>query len=246
MSYEDFLDDEQYFGCCVTSTGGVPLDKTLKKYLKEPSGIFIESGAYDGLSQSNTAIFEMKYGWTGVLIEPSANLQSSIRSNRPNAIVIHAALVSSEMNGTRMTDPGGKPDGTSSPGGEVQGRSISSILDEFAMPHVDFWSLDVEGAELDALHGMDFARHRPSWILIEIWDANPRVFAHMAAVRYELVDDSSSNDGSISGWTHPTRHRDFLFRDALARCPAPAPLAPAAPAAQRTAAPRAAVSATSS
>ncbi len=89
MSYQDFLADEQYLGCCVTSTGGVPLDKHFL------SGIFIESGTYDGLNQSNTAIFEMKYGWTGVLIEPS-DLQSSIRANRSNAIVIHAALVCSK------------------------------------------------------------------------------------------------------------------------------------------------------
>ena len=235
MSYEDFLDDELYFGCCVTSTGGVPLDKTLKRYLKYPSGIFIESGAYDGLTQSNTAIFEMKFGWTGLLIEPSAALQSLIRSNRPNAIVIHAALVSSEMNGTRMTDPGGRPDGKSSPlgGGEVVGRSISSILDDLARPRIDLWSLDVEGAELGALRGMDFSRHRPAWILIEVWDADPRIFAHMAGAGYELVDDASSSDGSISGWTHPTFHRDFLFRDPGPRCPAPAGPPAAGPAPER-------------
>ena len=33
------------------------------------NGFFIEAGAYDGESYSNSLFFEMKYNWTGILVE---------------------------------------------------------------------------------------------------------------------------------------------------------------------------------
>ena len=33
--------------------------------------VFLEAGAFDGELLSNSLLFEMKKGWTGVLIEPN-------------------------------------------------------------------------------------------------------------------------------------------------------------------------------
>ena len=33
------------------------------------NGFFIEAGAYDGESYSNSLFFEMKFNWTGILVE---------------------------------------------------------------------------------------------------------------------------------------------------------------------------------
>ena len=74
---------------------GVPLDKKLLKILKEPNQIFIEVGGNDGVSQSNTKLFEEFYGWRGLLVEASANLIKKCKRNRPMSIVEHYALVSS-------------------------------------------------------------------------------------------------------------------------------------------------------
>ena len=46
------------------------LDLKLEKYLNYNNGFFIELGANDGISQSNTYYFEKNKNWNGVLIEP--------------------------------------------------------------------------------------------------------------------------------------------------------------------------------
>ena len=38
---------------------------------QQENGFFIECGAYDGVSLSNSLFFEVKRGWTGLLIEPN-------------------------------------------------------------------------------------------------------------------------------------------------------------------------------
>ena len=47
------------------------INKKLDKYLNFRDGFFVELGANDGLSQSNTFYLEKKLGWRGILIEPS-------------------------------------------------------------------------------------------------------------------------------------------------------------------------------
>ena len=58
------------------------INKKLDKYLNCRDGFFVELGANDGLSQSNTFYLEKKLGWRGILIEPSIkklNLAKKIR-----------------------------------------------------------------------------------------------------------------------------------------------------------------------
>jgi hypothetical protein len=47
-------------------------------------------------------------------------------------------------------------------------RCLSDLIDEAGLgPAIDFFSLDVEGAEMAVLGGLDFSRHGPRWILVE-------------------------------------------------------------------------------
>ena len=51
---------------------GEPLDKKLDILLNhKENGFYIELGAFDGITQSNTYFFELNRGWKGILIEPS-------------------------------------------------------------------------------------------------------------------------------------------------------------------------------
>jgi len=57
-----------------------------------------------------------------MLVEASRALAASTRANRPDAIVEHAALVSPDLSGQCLGDPGGEPTGSVGMG-SVQGAS---------------------------------------------------------------------------------------------------------------------------
>ena len=50
---------------------------------------------------------------------------------------------------------------------EVPTATLSSILDRHRIGAPDLLLLDVEGAEIDVLEGLDFTRHGPRFILAE-------------------------------------------------------------------------------
>ena len=41
------------------------------------NGFFVEAGAYDGMSVSNSLLMEHKYGWTGEARQPSKTAMDS-------------------------------------------------------------------------------------------------------------------------------------------------------------------------
>lgn len=195
-----------------------PVDQTLKKFLTEPCGFFIEAGAQDVISFSNTLIFARKFGYRGILVEPATSLIERLKQNRPESIVFNGALTSFLKDGSQVTVTSGSPMGTVSDDivnakSTVIARSLSKLLDEYGVHKIDFFSLDVEGHEVEILNGIDFTRHRPIFVLIEIWNRNPETFQAMDRACYTLYNESVDHEGSISMWNHWTAHRDFLFVD---------------------------------
>jgi hypothetical protein len=56
----------------------------------------------------------------------------------------------------------------------VPAKTLSQILEKQRISHIDLFSLDVEGYEPEVLQGLDFKRHRPTWLLLEVRD-RPRI-----------------------------------------------------------------------
>ena len=134
-------------------------------------GTFVELGALDGVSMSNSYLFEKCFGWRGVLIEANGdNFAKMQKANRNRSHLVHSAI----CNGTgtvRFTKGGnnvaaqvdvmdpkhwkrwGKVIGTRVD--EVSCRSLASILADNGMPRPTFLSLDVEGAEAIVLRTVD-------------------------------------------------------------------------------------------
>jgi FkbM family methyltransferase len=167
------------------------LDKKLEGYIDFDNGIFVEAGANDGETQSNTAYFARHRGWRGLLIEPIPELAARCRVARLESVVENCALVAVNADGQSVpmtycglmsvveggwsdpeaerahVDAGRQIQSLTTYHVDVPGRSLSSLLDQHKMTHVDLLSLDVEGFERQALEGLDLKRHRPRFILVE-------------------------------------------------------------------------------
>lgn len=172
------------------------LDRKLAQIFEAREGFFIEAGANDGYTQSNTYFFEKMRNWTGILIEPIPELCARCRRERPRSVVVQAALVRPEHGSDEIEmDFAGLMSVSARAFGDkearrrhvaagltqhgvdrtytvkVPARTLSSIIDTYAAGReIDLLSLDVEGSELEALAGLDLARHAPRYLLVEARD----------------------------------------------------------------------------
>ena len=159
------------------------LDKNVIPYLPK-MGTFLEVGANDGYSQSNTYHLERVRGWSGILIEPLPSLFARCQLVRPHSWCYNAACVPDGFASSMIEmadldlmsvalglqpeeDQAARLSVATSGNVLVPARTISSIIDDSPFSRIDFMSVDVEGAELGLLDGLDWKRHAPSWLLIE-------------------------------------------------------------------------------
>ncbi len=192
------------------------LDRKLERWIDFDGGTFVEAGANNGTSQSNTYYFERYRGWSGLLVEPIAEKAEECRRNRPNSIVENCALGLPEQDGddvkltfcNLMTVTEGsmenavERDAHLATGSKLQNvepyeftvtcRTLSGLLDKHRIGKVDLLSLDVEGFELQVLKGLDLDRHRPRYILVEARDEDA-IRAHLAP-KYDEVAKLSHHD----------------------------------------------------
>ena len=75
------------------------LDRKMEKYLNYKNGFFIEMGANDGFTQSNTYFLEKKYNWYGLLIEPSEKFTLLKKNRSKNNIFSDLACCSFKNRG---------------------------------------------------------------------------------------------------------------------------------------------------
>jgi FkbM family methyltransferase len=152
----------------------------LKNFLnkKNCNGIFLELGACDGIRHSNTYALEQYLNFTGVLIEPGRIDFSNLIKNRPNCknfnclVGVEEGKVDYIGDRTSVGGPLKLLENTKyNPNeknwieawnlnkGDIQKvhcRKLSDILHEANIKYIDFWSLDVEGSELEVLKTMDW------------------------------------------------------------------------------------------
>jgi FkbM family methyltransferase len=182
------------------------LDLKLRPYLPERNGFFVEAGANDGLTFTNTLYFERYRGWRGLLVEPLPERAARCRENRPNCVVESCALVAPDFPEAEITmrfSPGAAAgDGAAAgsdgrgPGGvqevRVPARTLNALLAKHGLTQVDLLSLKVNGGELTALRGLDLKRFQPRWIVVEAHD-RPAIEAHLQP-SYEAVAELTPRD----------------------------------------------------
>lgn len=161
-----------------------PEDLIAARLFMDYVGTFVDIGAYDGLSLSNTHYF-YKRGWQGVNLEPHPENYAQLCINQPHAINLNLAVGETPEYESRIWTAPGKPVVTGYnlpqwyvdsevPGGKaglvpmtVTRSTLTTILDAAHVDKVDYLSLDVDGTELDVLKGLDLSRWRPRLMIIE-------------------------------------------------------------------------------
>ncbi|MCB9959996.1 MAG: FkbM family methyltransferase [Rhodospirillaceae bacterium] len=184
---------------------------------------YVEAGANDGLTQSNTYFLERKFAGHGVLVEPAPQRFAELVRNRSKknrffrcalvpfgypdkevpmlyADLMSVAFINSETDLNKDRDAiisSATPHlrGRDTPFDfTAPARTLNDVLAEAGAPKiVDLLSLDVEGNELNVLSGVDHAHYRFRHILVEARD-EPRMSQFLAAHGYRLVARLSHHD----------------------------------------------------
>lgn len=198
-----------------------PLDLKLLPYLsKYKNGFYVEAGANDGITQSNTMLLEKEYGWKGLLVEPSLKAYELCKQNRSsNNIIMNCALVSSDetktvkgdFDGILMASVNGERNSRQDLNIEVPSYTLSQIVKNNNIKEIDFMSLDVEGYELEVLKGIDLtANWSPKVFLIEVYT---KEFEELKALleTYYTFEGNFTNYNKIDnpGWDES--HNDYIF-----------------------------------
>lgn len=158
---------------------------------KKRKGVFIDIGAHDGITLSNTYVLEKEFDWTGICIEPIDYEYEKLIKCR-NCITYNCACY--ETNGIEkfiLLEYDGYPDMLSgiakdisfkhmghilSEGGrmcakrkviEVPTRILNEILEENKIYDIDFLSVDTEGSELKILKSIDYNKFNIKIIIYE-------------------------------------------------------------------------------
>ena len=148
-------------------------------YQNKENGYFLEVGAYDGLSMSNTFLLEKKYNWKGICIECNPMYFEMLQNNRPNCNNSpHAVYDEDDKIMTFINDDTGGCSGFVETNShthilnkniiEVTTKKLTTILDEFNAPNfIEFLSLDTEGSEYNILNAHDFKKYLFGYICVE-------------------------------------------------------------------------------
>ena len=142
-------------------------DLFVRWWLREKrEGYFVEFGATDGISLSNTKNLEQHFGWNGILAEPARRWHAALRENRSCAI--EAACVRSNSGETLLFNEVAEAElstlvefsdkdfhAEARQRGNVYSVNTISLRDLLnkhdAPPHIDYLSIDTEGSELTIL-----------------------------------------------------------------------------------------------
>lgn len=143
------------------------------------NGYFVEFGAADGVTGSNTYLLE-KQGWNGILADPNRSYSTHLKSARSS----HVDLVC-------ISDKSGEElefieNGLLSKVGKIENRNktlglirrnrtykvptltLEALLDKWQAPHnIEFISIDTEGTEVQILEKFDFNKYNVQSFVVE-------------------------------------------------------------------------------
>lgn len=171
-------------------------------------GFFLEAGAADGFSESNTYLLEKRYGWRGICVEPNPELFERLSNSGractcvPDLIDGSEKVVEFVSSGQESGIVGDDTDNSVAMRSDhiealrdvgmvqsMRSKTLQMILDEHRAPDtIDYFSFDVEGAETRILRTFPFDRYR--FLAMTVERPTPELNSLLFANDYVFVRNS--------------------------------------------------------
>jgi len=202
---------------------------------KNINGTFLEIGGFDGITYSNTYALEKYLNFKGILIEPSPSSFQKMIKNRPNCYNVQCAI-SNDKTEIDFVGDGTAVGGSkhildtmvhdnktwadqwnlNNPIVKVPAKKLKDIIKESGIKYIDFFSLDVEGGELDVLKSMDW--NIPIYIIVMevgaslVWNNASKVEECREILRKNGFKSDGKTYGLDEWWINDNYFRkDILF-----------------------------------
>lgn len=178
-------------------------------FKKKQNGFFLDIGANDGISCSNTLFLEKERGWSGICIEPIPDVFNQLNEIRKS---INYNVCISEKEGTvNFRRVHGAPEMLSgilefmtldhikrineecnaSNGSfediKLESRNLNSILESHNVSKIDFLSIDTEGAEFTIIKTIDFNKIQITFLSVENNDSSEEIRKYLKSKGYKYI-----------------------------------------------------------
>ncbi len=173
------------------------------------NGFFLDLGANDGISFSNSYFFEKHRNWQGICVEPIKEVYDKLRKNRKCKVINYAIGEKTEnLKFTRVVGDSQMLSGITKfrhpdhqkrtlnevefNGGEVieeivQCISFKEMMSEFDAKTIDYLSIDIEGGEFEILKTIDLKEFSIKIITIENNYDDERINDYMISKGYHKI-----------------------------------------------------------
>lgn len=209
-------------------------------------GFFLDIGANHPLIYSNSLFFDQCLGWKGLAFEPNPQYLQAWETPGIRTTELHPNCIWKETKDMHFKG-GGVTGGIT----EIDGQgtwtahclSLEDVLDAHRDKHIDFISLDIEGAEIDLLQNFPFYKYDIGVWLVETFWLDARKIDHIFMTNgyykvAQLAIDSVYVKATDTIWypemeqqSHWPQNENFMDKvvqtcfggKRINQCPAPAP-----------------------
>jgi FkbM family methyltransferase len=199
------------------------------------NGFFIDIGAHDGVTISNTLFFEKQNEWKGICIEPNPKVFAKLDQNRKSLNL--NVCIGNENGIVKFTQIDGYSEMLSGISGKFDQRHEARIdkeiaakggqkneidipmitldsIDNIAATKIDFISIDTEGNEFEIIKAIDFKTLDITAFVIENNYGDNRIKEYLAQFNYQLLHKLDCDEVFMRADTinSAVRFRLFLWK----------------------------------